>query len=68
MKPNREQEAVEVESIIRQVITEIKEEIGKRSNINEIEAALLKRQGKIMSALMQDLVNNQDFPPSSDES
>jgi hypothetical protein len=68
MNATTKQEAREVDDIISHVIREIKAELGRRASINDIEAALLKRQGEIMSGLMEHLANDQDFPPSGGES
>jgi hypothetical protein len=54
----------ELESIIGSFVAEVKAELGEQASVNEIEAALLKKQAGLMTKLMQNLVNNQDFPPS----
>ena len=66
--PPEEQRSQAVAELISEVIAEMKAELGKNASVNDIEAALLKRQGAIMSQLMQHLVDNQDFPPSGDQS
>ena len=63
-KPNEEQRSQAVAELISEVIAELKAELGRKASVNEIEAALLKRQGAIMSRLLQHLVDDQDFPPS----
>jgi hypothetical protein len=68
MNPNKEQRSQEVGELISEIIGEMKSELGKNASVNEIEVALLKRQGAIMSRLMQHLVDDQDFPPSGAKS
>jgi len=67
MKPETKEEKNEISEILANMIAEIKEELGNKASINEIEEGLLKRQGNIMSRIMQHLVNDQDFPPFKGE-
>lgn len=64
MKQTQEAQSQEVNEIISSIIEEVKEELGRAASINEIEAALLKRQSEIMSRFMEHLVKHQDFSPS----
>jgi hypothetical protein len=68
MNSKKEQRSQDVAELISEIIGEMKAELGRNASVNEIEEALLKRQGSIMSRLMQHLVDDQDFPPSRDES
>ena len=57
------EQSEELDDIIKSFVAEIKQELGEQASVNEIEAALLKRQSSLMSCMMQHLVENQDFPP-----
>jgi hypothetical protein len=65
MKTNPEQ-TEELDDIIKSFVTEVKQELGTQASVNEIEAALLKRQSSLLSRMMQHLVESQAFPPSGD--
>ena len=56
----------ELATIISSFVSEVKAELGEQASVNQIEAALLKKQAGLMSQLMQNLVDNQAFPPSGD--
>jgi hypothetical protein len=64
-KSNQSQE--EPKDIIESIVRGIKEELGGKAGLNEIEAVLLKRQSEIMSKLMEHLVKDQEFFPSGAE-
>lgn len=59
-----EQKDEELAAMISSVVAEVKAELGEQASVNEIEAALLKKQAGLMSQLLQDLVDSQTFPPS----
>ena len=63
MRQALEQEA-ELAEIVVIMVGELKAELGTQASVNEIEAALLKRQSSLMSQLLEHLVEHQDFPPS----
>ena len=67
MEPYSAQQVEELDAIIKSIVAEIKQELGTQASVNEIEAALLKRQSSLMSRLMQHLVESQDFPPSNEQ-
>ncbi len=67
MKTTSEQ-TEELDDIIKSFVAEVKQELGTQASVNEIEAALLKRQNSLLSRMMQHLVESQDFPPCGDPS
>lgn len=67
MKTSLEQTEA-LDDIIKSFVAEVKQELGRQASVNEIEAALLKRQSSLLSRMMQHLVENQVFPPSGEQS
>lgn len=57
-----------LDDIIKSFVAEVKQELGTQASVNEIEAALLKRQVSLLSRMMQHLVESQAFPPSGAQS
>lgn len=62
------EQAETLDDIIKSFVAEVKQELGTQASVNEIEAALLKRQVSLLSRMMQHLVESQAFPPSGAQS
>jgi hypothetical protein len=68
MKQHKEEltgvEGEELKDFISELVKEVQTELGPAASIDAIEAALLQRQSQVMSRLLEELVKDQDFPPT----